>query len=67
MDVTFHETESLFPSSQLQGESIQEEAENLELPPFPLLQDSILREHDKDPTPEFATLQQRPSTKSLKR
>jgi len=49
-DVTFHERESFFPSSQLQGESIQE-AENLEFPPFPLLQDFILREDDKDPTP----------------
>ncbi|XP_068475998.1 myosin-15-like isoform X2 [Phaseolus vulgaris] len=49
-DVTFHETESFFPSSQLQGESIQE-AEDLELPPFPLLQDFVLREDDKDPAP----------------
>ena len=45
-DVTFHETKSFFPSSQLQGESIQE-AEHLELLlPFPLLQDFILREDD---------------------
>jgi len=49
-DVTFHETESFFPSSQLQ-ESIQE-AEVLELSPFPLLQDFILKENDKDPAPE---------------
>jgi len=49
-DVTFHETESFFLSSQLQGESIQE-AEDLELPPFPLLQDFVLRENDKDPMP----------------
>jgi len=49
-DVTFHETESFFPSSQLKGKSIQE-AENLEWPPFPLLQDFILREDDKDPAP----------------
>jgi len=32
------------------GESIQE-AENLELPPFPLLQDFILKEDDKDLAP----------------
>jgi len=50
-DVTFHETESFFPSFQLQGESIQE-AKNLELPPFPLLQDFIVREDDKDPAPK---------------
>ena len=49
-DVTFHETESFFPNSQLQGESIQE-AEDLELPPFPLLHDFVLRENDKDPMP----------------
>jgi len=49
-DVTFHETKYFFPSSQLQGESIQE-AEDLELPPFPLLQDFILREDDKDHAP----------------
>ena len=42
--------ESFFPSSQLQGESIQE-AEDLELPPFPLLQNFVLRENDKDPMP----------------
>ena len=49
-DVTFHETESFFPSSQLHGESIQE-AEDLELPPFPLLLDFVLREDDKDLAP----------------
>jgi len=49
-DVTFHEIESFFPSSQLQEESIQE-AENLELPPFPLLQDFIVRVDDKDSAP----------------
>ena len=48
-DVTFHETKSFFASSQLQGESIQ--AEDLELPHFPLLQDFVLRENDKDPMP----------------
>jgi len=47
-DVTFQEIDS-FPSSQLQRESIQE-AEVLELPPFPLLEDFILMENDKDPT-----------------
>jgi len=49
-DVTFHETESFFPRSQLQGVSIQE-AENLELPHFPLLHDFFLREDDKDHAP----------------
>jgi len=49
-DITFHETKSFFPSSQLQGKSIQE-VEDLELPPFPLLQDFVLRENDKDPMP----------------
>ena len=49
-DVTFHEIESFFLSFQLKGESIQE-AEVLELSPFPLLQDFILREDDKDPAP----------------
>ncbi|KAL2320148.1 hypothetical protein Fmac_029117 [Flemingia macrophylla] len=43
-DVTFHETESFFTSSQLQGESIQE-AEFLELSLFPPTED------DKDPEP----------------
>jgi len=49
-DVTFHETKSFFPSSHLQRESIQE-AEVLELSPFPLLQDFILRVNNKDPAP----------------
>ena len=49
-DVTFHETESFLPSSQLQGESIQE-TEVLELPHFPLLQDFILREDGRDSAP----------------
>jgi len=46
----FHETESFFPSSQLQRENIQE-TEVLELSHFPLLQDFNLIEDDKDPTP----------------
>jgi len=42
-DVTFHETESFFPSSQLQGESIQE-AKDLELPPVLIEQQLQLSE-----------------------
>jgi len=49
-DVTFHETKSFFPSSQLQRESIQE-VKVLELSLFPLLQDFILMEDDKDTAP----------------
>ncbi|XP_016168907.1 uncharacterized protein LOC107611507 [Arachis ipaensis] len=47
-DVTFHESESFFPSSQLQGESLPE-AEFLESSPFPLLQNFTSPEDNKDP------------------
>jgi len=50
MDVTFHEIESFFPSSQFQRESIQE-AEVLELSHLPLFQDLTPREDHKDLAP----------------